>query len=392
MKGFAVLISGLLLFASAAVAAVPLAFDFDPDGNATGHPAYDAERGFGFEPEASARFSVRVPEGNYRVTVSFSRSRNEHAEVLAEQRRLMVEDVALDRKVERSFIVNVRSASLAPLPPNATGGTKVALKPREIGSATWDDKLSLKITPDDTLRSLRIEPVDLPTLYLAGDSTVTDQGAGSSASWGQVLPRFFAPEIAVANHAESGETLKSFVTELRLDKLLSTLEAGDWVMIQFGHNDQKTEWPQTYAEAATTYRYWLRTYVAEVRRRGATPILVTSPERRNFDATGHIVPSLGDYADAVRAVARDEAIALIDLNQMSIRFYEALGPVHSPWAFADEGRDKTHHSMYGAYSLARMMVEGLRAAPPGLTAGLAKHLAADAGAFDPSHPPIPALR
>jgi hypothetical protein len=133
----------------------------------------------------------------------------------------------------------------------------------------------------------------------------------------------------------------------------------------------------------------LRTYIAEVRRRGATPILVTSPERRNFDATGHIVPSLGDYADAVRIVAREESVALIDLNQMSIRFYEALGPLQSPWAFADEGRDKTHHNRYGAYSLARMIVEGLRTAPPGLTAGLAQHLAADAGTFDPSHPPTP---
>ena len=109
MKGFAVFFSGLLLFASAAEAA-PLAFDFGPGGNASGHPAYDAERGFGFEPEPFARFSVRVPEGNYRVTVSFGRSPNNHAEVFAEQRRLMVEGVALDRKVERSFIVNVRTA------------------------------------------------------------------------------------------------------------------------------------------------------------------------------------------------------------------------------------------------------------------------------------------
>jgi lysophospholipase L1-like esterase len=393
VKGFSALFSGLLLSASAAGAAPPLTFDFGPGGNAAGHPAYDTERGFGFEPEAFPRFSVRVPEGNYRVTVNFSGSRNPtHARVLAEQRRLMLEDVAVDRRLVRSFIVNVRTADLAPLPANATGGTKVALKPRELGSATWDDKLSLKITPDASLRSLRIEPVDLPTLYLAGDSTVTDQGVDPWASWGQMLPRFFGTDIAVANHAESGETLKSFVTELRLDKLLSTLKTGDWVMIQFGHNDQKTQWPQTYAEAATTYRSWLRTFIAEVRRRGATPILVTSPERRNFDAAGHIVPSLGDYADAVRAVATEESVALIDLNPMSVRFYEALGPEISPYAFADEGRDKTHHNLFGAYALARMVVEGVRTADQKLIAGLASHLAADAGSFDPSHPPLPVLK
>jgi lysophospholipase L1-like esterase len=390
VKGFFVLFSALLLSSGVAHAVRALDFDFSPGGNAAGHPAYDTVRGFGFESETSSRFSVRLPEGNYRVTVRFSGPRKRaHAQVLAEQRRLMLEDVAVHQTLERSFVVNVRTADLAPRAVNATGGTTVALKPREIGSATWDDKLSMQITGDATLRSLRIEPVDLPTLYLAGDSTVTDQGDAPWASWGQMLPRFFGTGIAVANHAESGETLKSFVTELRLDKLLSALKAGDWVMIQFGHNDQKTQWPQTYAEAATTYRAWLRTYIAEVRRRGATPLLVTSPERRNFDPQGRIVPTLGEYPDAVRAIAREEKVALLDLNPMSVRFYEALGPELAPCAFADQGRDQTHHNEYGARSLARMVVEGLRAADHTLTAGLEKHIAADAGGFDPAHPPLP---
>ena len=389
MKGFSALIACLLLASTAFGAANTLEFDFTTGGNAAGHPSYDSERGFGFEPE-SGRFSVRLPEGNYRVTVRFADSRRRvHATALAEQRRLMFEDLPVGKATARSFIVNLRTPNLGSLPANATGGTKVALKPREIGSASWDDKLTLAFAGEATVKSLTIAAVHVPTLYLAGDSTVTDQAVVPWASWGQMLPRFFADDIAVANQAESGETLKSFVTELRLDKLLSTVEPGDWVMIQFGHNDQKTQWPQTYAEAATTYRSWLRTYIAEVRRRGATPILVTSPERRNFDATGHIEPSLAEYAEAVRAVAREESVAVIDLNPMSVRFYEALGPEVSPHAFADEGRDKTHHNEYGAYALARMVVEGLRSADPQLTAGLAKHLAADAGNFDPSHPSPP---
>ena len=204
-----------------------------------------------------------------------------------------------------------------------------------------------------------------------------------------MLPRFFAPDMSIANHAESGETLKSFVTELRLDKLLSKLAAGDWVMIQFGHNDQKAQWPQTYVEAANTYRSWLRVYLAEVRRRGATPILVTSPERRHFDAAGHIVNSHGDYPQAVRDVAREEGVALIDLNDMSRRFYEALGPELAARAFADQGRDQTHHDEYGAYSLARLVVEGLRGCDPRLLSGLAGHIAPDAGRFDPAHPEPP---
>jgi lysophospholipase L1-like esterase len=350
-------------------------FDFSPAGNAAGHPPYHPARGFGFEPDSPSKFSVRVPEGNYRVTVKLNAaSERSRARVLAEQRRLMIPEFEVRGSAEREIVVNVRTAELAPLPPNATGGTRVALKAREIGSPTWDDKLTVEISGEATWRSLRITSADVPTLYLAGDSTVTDQGAAPSASWGQMLPPYFGPGIAVANHAESGETLKSFVTELRLDKLLSTLASGDWVMIQFGHNDQKTQWPQTYAEAATTYRSWLRTYIAEVRRHGATPILVTSPERRNFDASGHIVPSLGEYPDAVRAVAREEHVALIDLTSASVRFYESLGPAEAPRAFADDGRDKTHHNEFGAAALAGIVIEGLRDADHSLTAGLEKHL------------------
>jgi len=390
MNRLSVLFSGLLLSSNAVGASPALDFDFSKSGNAADHPAYDSERGFGFAPGAPNRFSVRLPEGNYRVTVRFGHSRKHvHASVLAEQRRLMLEDIVVTKATERTFVVNLRTPSLAALPANATGGTKVVLKPREVGSATWDDKLTLTFAGDASVKSLTIATTEVPTLYLAGDSTVTDQGVAPWASWGQMLPRFFAADIAIANHAESGETLKSFVTELRLEKLLSTLKPGDWVMIQFGHNDQKTQWPQTYAEAATTYRSWLRTYIAEVRRRGATPILVTSPERRNFDASGHIEPSLGDYAEAARAVASEESVALVDLNAMSVLFYEALGPEVSPRAFADDGRDKTHHNEYGAYALARMVVEGLRAAGAQRSAGLANHLAADAGNFDPSHPSPP---
>jgi lysophospholipase L1-like esterase len=379
--------ASLLLWLIAAPAvAVTLPFEFD----FSARPDYDAQRGYGFEPAAAESFSVQLPEGNYRVTVLLAAGRKgSRATVLAEQRRFMSAELTLKPKklLERSFIVNVRTSALGPLPENATGGTAVRLKPRELGSATWDDKLTLQVLGDARLRALRIEAADVPTLYLAGDSTVTDQPLAPSASWGQMLPQFFA-ELAIANHAESGETLKSFLTEMRFDKLLEKLRTGDWVMIQFGHNDQKAQWPQTYAAAATTYRSWLRTYIAEVRRRGATPLLVSSPERRNFDDAGHIVPSLGDYADAARAVAQEERVAFIDLNAMSRSFYEALGPELAPRAFADSGRDRTHFNEYGADALARMIVEGLRAADPALTAGLEKHLAGVAR-FDPAHPSLP---
>lgn len=338
--------------------------------------------------DGAPAISIPAPEGTYEVTVRLTGDAKSPAAVLAEQRRLMAEGIRFrgPKPAERTFIVNVRRPGLGPLPDNASGGTVVRLKPREIGAASWDDNLTIEATGDARLLSVRAVPVTLPTLYLAGDSTVTDQPIAPNASWGQKLPRFFAPTLAVANHAESGETLKSFVTEQRLDKLLSALRGGDWVMIQFAHNDQKANWPQTYAEAATTYRAWLRTYIAEVRRRGATPILVTSPDRRNFDATGRIESTLGDYPESMRIVAREESVALIDLNAMSRRFYEALGPEAAARAFADDGRDRTHFNDYGGYALARCVVEGIRAADPALAAGLHEHLAADAGHYDPAHP------
>lgn len=359
----------------------PLKFQFGAKGNVRTEETYDTTRGYGFEPtEADApwtRFSVRVPEGNYRVTVRLGASdRASQTSVAAETRRLMLENVATQRGkfVERSFIVNVRNASLTKPEANAPGGTTVRLKERELATFTWDDKLTLQfIGRDRAVESLSIEPVQVPTLYLTGDSTVTDQSKSPAASWGQLLPRFMSDTIAVANHAESGETLKSSLTALRLDKVLASIKPGDWLLIQFGHNDQKKQWPQTYVDAATTYRAYLRAYIAEARLRGATPILVTSPERANFDESGHIKPSHGAYPDAVRAVAREESVALIDLNRMSIAFYETLGVKGSDFAFADGGRDRTHHSNYGAYELARRIAMGIRSADP----RLADHLAAD---------------
>jgi lysophospholipase L1-like esterase len=146
---------------------------------------------------------------------------------------------------------------------------RVLLNPREEGSYDWDDKLTLEFCgPAPAVRRLRVEPVTVPVVYLAGDSTVTDQRFEPGASWGQMLPRFFKPDVSVANHAESGETLKSFLFEHRLDKLLSRIKPGDWLLIQFGHNDQKIQWPQTYVEAATTYRDYLKAYIGEARGAG----------------------------------------------------------------------------------------------------------------------------
>jgi lysophospholipase L1-like esterase len=381
----------LLLLPAAVGAGGALRFDFGKDGNAADHPSYDESRGFGFEATnagAPEKFSIKVPEGNYRLTLTLAGRIGAAGLIIdAEQRRRMIELRATPRRAV-SFLVNVRFPELAALPLNAAGGTRVILKPREIGSANWDDKLTLAFSPDaSAVAAIVVEPASPPTLYLAGDSTVTDQPTAPNASWGQFLTAYFDDRVAVANHAESGESLKSFVTGMRLAKLLSGLREGDWVMIQFGHNDQKSQWPQTYADAATTYRAWLRTYIAEIRGRGATPLLVTSPERRNFDTDGRIRPTLAEYAAAMRAVAKQERVALLDLNALSIRLYESLGPGVAPRAFADGGDDHTHHNEYGARQLARCVIEALRGANSALTGGLEKHITA--ARFDVADPPLP---
>ncbi len=357
---------------------------------------YTPLRGYGFDlgtqPTADNRpfyFSVSVPEGNYRVTVTLGDPRAaSNTTVKAESRRLMLEAVATapGEFETRTFIVNVRTTALPAPPANAPGGTSVILNDREEGSLTWDRKLTLEFGgPAPRVGSVVIERAEVPTVFLVGDSTVTDQRGEPGASWGQMLTRFLDPTVAVANHAESGETLKSFLTGLRLAKVLSQLRAGDYVFIQFGHNDEKTAWPQTYAEAHTTYLAYLRAYVAEARLRGATPVLVTSVQRRTFDAAGKIRNTHGDYPQVVRELAAAEHLALIDLDRASTALYEALGPDRAPLAFGDGGRDITHHNNYGAYELAKCVVQGIRDA----RLPLAQAIVPEFAGFDPAHPDAP---
>ncbi len=348
---------------------------------------FSTAAGHGYEPGGPGLFSVAVPPGNYGVTLTLGDpARAAVTTVKAESRRLMLDRVATarGRTVTRSFVVNVRTPALPPPPANAPGGSAVRLNDREQGSRNWDDRLTLELLGTPAVARIQVAPVTVPTVFLAGDSTVTDQPSEPAASWGQMLPALFDEGVAVANHAESGETLKSFITELRLDRILAEIRPGDWLFVQFGHNDQKAQWPQTHAPAATTYRDYLRVYAAEARRRGATPVFVTSPERRSFEPDGRIKPTLADYADAVRAVGRELDLPVIDLNRATIAFYEALGPARAPLAFNDGGRDATHHNGYGADQIARMVAAGIR------TSGLplARHLIAGRP-YDPAHPDAP---
>lgn len=331
-------------------------------------------------------FSVALPEGNYRVTVVLGADQPSTTTVWAEARRLMLEKVVVKAKasVTRTFDVNVRVPAIA---GDVTHNVK--LKPREVGNLDWDSKLTLEFNGDHpSFRSLTIHPIQEPTLYLAGDSTVVDQDVEPWAAWGQMLPRFFRPGVVVANHAESGETVRSFEGERRFAKVMSLIQPGDYLFMQFGHNDQKPN-----AVSIDNYKKLLAEYIAQTRAKGATPVLVTSMNRRTFDADGKITNSLAGYPDAVREVAAAQHVALVDLNAMSKTLFEAMGPEGSLKAFmhypanafpnqTEPISDNTHFNKYGAFELARCIVHGIREAK----LPLRKLLTKDIPDFDPSKP------
>lgn len=345
---------------------------------------YTPELGYGYEPGSSPDkspfyFSIKAPEeGNYRVRVTLGDLKTETTTTIkAELRRLMIEKVhtAPGKFEERTFIVNVRT-------PRISTGGEVRLKPREKASEAWawDDKLTLEFTnTHPVVRSIEVEKADqIPTLYIAGDSTSTDQPGEPFNSWGQMLTRFFKSDIGIANEGESGESLRSYIGENRLAKVMSTIKPGDFLFIQMGHNDQKEKGEGV--GAFTTYKESLKRFITEARQHGATPVLITSMNRLTFDDDGKITNSLGDFPEAVRQTAKEESVALIDLNAMSKPFYEALGPKEAHKAFA--GNDTTHHSDYGSYELAKCIVEGIKQAK----LPIAKFLIDGLPHFDPAHP------
>jgi len=365
---------------------------------------YDQKRGFGFEPGSVVRnvpagsghlaadkpffFSVDLPEGNYNVTITFGGGAASNTTVKSELRRLMLESVttAPGATLKRSFTVNVRTPRIPAASGIAAGSVKLKAPRETVEEAwNWDKRLTLEINgPTPAISAIEIDPVNTPTLFLLGDSTVCDQPGEPYSSWGQMLPRFFKPGIAVANHAESGETYRDSLARRRLDKIVSAMRPGDTVLMQFGHNDQK-QIKDNKGGPFTTYKDEIRAHVDAIRTRGGVPVIVSSMERRNFDAAGKVVPSLRDYAVAARESAKELGAAFIDLNAMSKPFYEALGPELSKKAFAEPqpGRiDNTHHNNYGGYELAQAVLTGMR--QNGLA--VAAFIVDGYGNFDPSHP------
>ncbi|WP_309507445.1 rhamnogalacturonan acetylesterase [Sediminibacillus dalangtanensis] len=187
---------------------------------------------------------------------------------------------------------------------------------------------------------------------------------------GQALPRFFKAGVVVINRAVGGRSSKSFMTEGRLDEINRDLQPGDYLFIQFGHNDSKPE-PERRTDPFTTYQDCLNQYITVARQKQAFPVLLTPVQRRNFSENGRLRETHGDYPTAMRELARMESIPLIDLTKETTVLLEKLGDIESKklfmWVepgasknYPDGLQDNTHFNEQGAEEIARVVCKCLR--------------------------------
>lgn len=208
------------------------------------------------------------------------------------------------------------------------------------------------------------------TIFLAGDSTCAYNGPETmpQAGWGQYLDQCVTSQWRVENHAVNGRSTKSFLDEQRFHRILETIQALDWLFIQFGHNDQKKEDPSRYTDAFTTYKENLKFMIEEVQKKGAKPLLLSSIPRRIFSEDGTITPSLGDYPASAKALAHKMHIPFIDAHELVTRWLEKTGEKQSTLffvhvekgeypAFPDGYIDNTHLNHQGAKKVAELIAK-----------------------------------
>lgn len=218
--------------------------------------------------------------------------------------------------------------------------------------------------------SQQVEKKRKVKVLLAGDSTMQDVDHSRSLDWGwgQVLPCYFDDTIEIINFARGGRSTRSFTEEGRWDKLIAEAGSGDYVFIQFGHNDAAENKPERYTPV-NQYREYLVKFVTESREKGATPILVTPVTRRKFK-DGKLIGGHGDYTVAVKEIAKDMNVLMIDLEAKSMDLVTSFGEEKSKeiymhlepgvYELAPEGKtDNTHFSRYGAYKMAGLIVGGI---------------------------------
>ncbi|SOE76246.1 Por secretion system C-terminal sorting domain-containing protein [Fibrobacter sp. UWT3] len=393
-----VTVAALLAAFSTADAAENYKFDFGEGPVAAGYTQvkantkYSDSQGFGFESgtvssvdrlwdddlttdfltaKGDMVFSVALPQGNYEVTFILGDGENEsETTVWAENRKLMLDRVTLAGGVFSRQTVSLRRMETKSM----DGSVTMSIKDREKDYRTWDKKLTFVISGKaPAVAGIEIKRNDnVTTLWLCGNSTVVDQIMAPWAGWGQMAPGFFKSSLAIANYAESGLTASGFYSMKRLAKILSEVKKGDFVTVQFAHNDQKNQ------NDVNNYETTLTKYANEIKAKGATPLFVTSTARQNETDPKTAV---GGLPERMRALGKKLGVTVLDLNQHSITLGKALGG-NKEKMYMYTASDKTHFCEYGAYELARANIEEIKAKVP----ELAKHLRDDHEAFDSSKP------
>jgi lysophospholipase L1-like esterase len=215
-------------------------------------------------------------------------------------------------------------------------------------------------------------PLTQTRIFLIGDSTMADKPLVDNPEhgWGQMLPLFFKHHVQIFNHARNGRSTKSFITEGRWKAVYDQLQPGDYVFIQFGHNDAKKEDTSRFAAPRPDYKSYLVKFVREAREKKAIPVLFTPVTRRDFDTTGKFVATHGDYPAVVKEVAKEENVPCIDMFEKSKKIVKGLGNEKSKPLYLngvkkefrnwDRKRDNTHFTRPGAIQMASLAVEGIK--------------------------------
>ena len=224
-----------------------------------------------------------------------------------------------------------------------------------------------------TLLSFTTTQKEKICIYMIGDSTMANKPVNDNPErgWGQLFSRFFNDNVKIENHAMNGRSTKSFINEGRWDSIMLKLKKGDYVFIEFGHNDEKKESPKVYAEAHTTYKQNLARFVSDSRQKGAIPILLTPVMRRRFDDKGNFFDTHGEYPDVVRELAKEMNVLFIDMHKKSEKLLKEYGMEGSKALFLyikpgeynslPTGRiDDTHSSELGAIKNGQLAVEGIK--------------------------------
>lgn len=365
----------------------------------TASDRYNTEKGYGydFQPSPDGKstapfyFSIQVPDGNYKVTVTLGdRKRSGLTTVRAESRRLFLERIPTRKGEFKTFCFTVNKRT-----PKISDTENVRIKKREQTILNWDNKLTIEFNGEQPLcTAIQIERDEqVPTIFLTGNSTVVDQDEEPWASWGQMITRFFDNGVCFANYAESGESANTFIAAGRLKKALSQMKPGDYLFMEFGHNDQKQKGPGK--GAFYSFATSIKTFIDEVRARGGHPILVTPTCRRSFK-DGKIQNTHLDFPEAIHWIAERENVPLIDLQELTRTLYETLGEETSKKAFVHYPAgtfpkqtkafaDNTHFNPYGAYEIAKCVIEELKR----LNIPFIRHLKNDYQTFNPAQPDNP---